>query len=183
MGQNRNPRTESFSIRGQNYWFIFRPETRSRPIKCVTRIKWIDWINWPLLRFTELYYQTRFMLLWISQYNLLSTSFQQHIQWAPYLFYYTLRVSYNYHSWLHSQLLFRTFHVAYSRTFSLHGKAARFWPPRASDDDPCGQKYTDPLRQNKNDPWKRLLFRGFFVVLKPVLTDGLTQNLHFTWQS
>ena len=33
---------------------------------------------------------------------------------------------------------------------SGHGKAARVCPPRASDDDPYGQKYTDPLRQNKN---------------------------------
>ena len=32
------------------------------------------------------------------------------------------------------------------------GKAARVCPPRASYDDPCGQKYTDPLRQNKNAP-------------------------------
>ena len=35
---------------------------------------------------------------------------------------------------------------------AMSGKAARVCPPRASDDDPCGQKYTDPLRQNKNDP-------------------------------
>ena len=32
------------------------------------------------------------------------------------------------------------------------GKAARVCPPRASDDAPCGQKFIDPLRQNKNDP-------------------------------
>ena len=45
------------------------------------------------------------------------------------------------------------------------GKAERVWPPRASDVDPHGQNMNDPLRQNKIDPWMRLLFRGFFVVL------------------
>ena len=59
-------------------------------------------------------------------------------------------------------------------------KPREFDPRGQATMTPAGKNTLTPYGKIKMTPENDCFFRGFFVVLRPVLTDGLTQNLHFT---